>query len=127
MSEKIYGLMAEFNSPGDVLRAAKAVRAAGYRRWDVFSPFPVHGLDKVQHRAATVQSVGSALKSLEEVKASLRCISKIETDLVSILIFRAREAIYELTIKEDMRLAGKAVCSALNHLLLGKIRRRMKD
>ncbi|MGA2871731.1 MAG: quinol:electron acceptor oxidoreductase subunit ActD, partial [Verrucomicrobiota bacterium] len=47
MSEKIYGLMAEFNSPGDVLRAAKAVRAAGYRRWDVFSPFPVHGLDKV--------------------------------------------------------------------------------
>ena len=47
MSEKIYGLMAEFNSPGEVLRAAKAVRAAGYRRWDVFSPFPVHGLDKV--------------------------------------------------------------------------------
>ena len=47
MSEKIYGLMAEFSSPGDVLRAAKSLRAAGYRRWDVFSPFPVHGLDKV--------------------------------------------------------------------------------
>ena len=47
MSEKIYGLMAEFSTPGDVLRAAKSLRAAGYRRWDVFSPFPVHGLDKV--------------------------------------------------------------------------------
>ena len=47
MSEKIYGLMAEFNSPGEVLRAAEKVRDAGYRRWDVFSPFPVHGLDKV--------------------------------------------------------------------------------
>ena len=47
MSEKIYGLMAEFDSPGAVLRAAGKVRAAGYRRWDVFSPFPIHGLDKV--------------------------------------------------------------------------------
>jgi hypothetical protein len=47
MSEKIYGLMAEFNSPGEVLRAAEKVRAAGYRRWDVFTPFPIHGLDKV--------------------------------------------------------------------------------
>ena len=42
-----YGIMAEFDSPGAVLDAAKKVRAAGYSRWDVFSPFPVHGLDKV--------------------------------------------------------------------------------
>jgi len=47
MNEKIYGLMAEFNSPGEVLRAAEKVRAAGYRRWDVFTPFPIHGLGKV--------------------------------------------------------------------------------
>ncbi len=47
MSEKVYGLMAEFDSPGAVLRAAEKVRAAGYRRWDVFTPFPIHGLDKV--------------------------------------------------------------------------------
>jgi heme A synthase len=39
--------MAEFDSPGAVLHAAEHVRAAGYRRWDVFSPFPIHGLDKV--------------------------------------------------------------------------------
>ena len=47
MSEKLYGLMAEFNSPGEVLHAAEKVRAAGYRRWDVFTPFPIHGIDKV--------------------------------------------------------------------------------
>src|SRR5271168_1474906 len=47
MNESLYGIMAEFNSPGEVLRAAEKVRDAGYRRWDVFSPFPVHGLDKV--------------------------------------------------------------------------------
>ena len=44
---KIYGLMAEFDSPADVLHAAEKVRAAGYRRYDVFTPFPIHGLDKV--------------------------------------------------------------------------------
>jgi len=47
MSEKIYGLMAEFDSPGAVLHAAEKVRAAGYRRWDVFTPFPIHGIDAV--------------------------------------------------------------------------------
>ena len=47
MSERIYGLVAEFDSPAAVLSAAEKVRAAGYSRWDVFSPFPVHGLDKV--------------------------------------------------------------------------------
>ena len=47
MSEKNYGMAAEFNSAAEVLSAAEKVRDAGYRRWDVFSPFPVHGLDKV--------------------------------------------------------------------------------
>ena len=47
MSEQIYGLVAEFDSPAAVLRAAEKVREAGYRHWDVFSPFPIHGLDKV--------------------------------------------------------------------------------
>ena len=47
MSGKNYGLIAEFDSPASILQAAEKVRDAGYRRWDVFSPFPVHGLDKV--------------------------------------------------------------------------------
>jgi hypothetical protein len=40
-------MSAEFDSAASVLSAAEKVRDAGYRRWDVFSPFPVHGLDKV--------------------------------------------------------------------------------
>jgi hypothetical protein len=47
MNPKPYGLIAEFDSPAAVLSAAEKVRDAGYSRWDVFSPFPVHGLDKV--------------------------------------------------------------------------------
>jgi len=47
MSEKIYGLIAEFDSPAAILHAAEKVRDAGYRRWDAFTPFPIHGMDKV--------------------------------------------------------------------------------
>jgi ActD protein len=41
-----YGLLAEFDTTADTLHAAAIVRDAGYRRWDVFTPFPVHGLDE---------------------------------------------------------------------------------
>ena len=47
MNDKVYGLMAEFDTPGAVLHAAEQVRDAGYKRWDVFTPFTIHGLDKV--------------------------------------------------------------------------------
>ena len=43
---KPYGLVAEFTTAADTLRAAEKVRDAGFRRWDVFTPFPVHGMDK---------------------------------------------------------------------------------
>jgi len=47
MTAKYYGLMAEFDSPAAILAAAEKVRAAGYSRWDAFTPFPIHGLYQV--------------------------------------------------------------------------------
>ncbi len=47
MSAKPYGLLAQFDSPAAILRAAEKIRDAGYQRWDVFTPFPIHGMDKV--------------------------------------------------------------------------------
>lgn len=44
-SGPLYGLIAEFETPGALLAAAEKVRAAGYRWWDCCTPFPVHGLD----------------------------------------------------------------------------------
>ena len=41
-----YGVIAEFTTPAAVMHAAEKVRDAGFRRWDAFTPFPVHGLDK---------------------------------------------------------------------------------
>ena len=43
---RLWGLMAEFDTPADIYEAAKKVRAEGYRWWDCHVPFPVHGLDK---------------------------------------------------------------------------------
>ena len=43
---RTYGLIAEFDTAAAILHAAEKVRDAGFRRWDVFTPFPVHGMDK---------------------------------------------------------------------------------
>src|SRR5687768_8313336 len=43
---KVYGLGAEFDSVADLLAAAEKVRDAGFKKWDVHTPFPVHGMDK---------------------------------------------------------------------------------
>jgi hypothetical protein len=40
----LYGLLAEFEDPEDLVRAARAAREAGYTRMDAYSPFPVEGL-----------------------------------------------------------------------------------
>lgn len=41
-----YGVLAEFGTPAAVMTAAANVRNAGYTRWDVHTPFPIHGMDK---------------------------------------------------------------------------------
>ena len=46
VTAKPYGIIAEFETTADVLHAAEKVRNAGFRRWDVFTPFPIHGMDK---------------------------------------------------------------------------------
>jgi len=41
-----WGIVAEFDSPGALSRAAEKVRLQGYTRVDAHTPFPVHGLDR---------------------------------------------------------------------------------
>ncbi len=40
----VYGLMAEFDSAQALVAAAHKTHAAGYKKMDAFSPFPVEGL-----------------------------------------------------------------------------------
>lgn len=41
-----FGFVAEFDSASDLYHAAEHVRDAGFKRWDVHTPFPIHGMDK---------------------------------------------------------------------------------
>ena len=42
----VHCVMAEFTSAADVYHAAEQVRDAGFKKWDVFAPFPIHGIDE---------------------------------------------------------------------------------
>ncbi len=46
MTQQIYGVLAEFESPSKIYKACEKVRDAEYTKWDSFTPFPVHGLEK---------------------------------------------------------------------------------
>jgi hypothetical protein len=46
MKENIYGLLAEFDTPTELVAAAAQVRDAGYKKTDAFSPFPLHEIDE---------------------------------------------------------------------------------
>ena len=43
----VYGLAAEFESPAKVVEAARAARAYGYRRFEVYGPYPIKELDEI--------------------------------------------------------------------------------
>jgi Protein of unknown function (DUF3341) len=42
-TQPLYGVMAEFHTPDEYLAALRKVRAAGYTKFDGYSPLPVHG------------------------------------------------------------------------------------
>lgn len=44
MTESLYGIMAEFETPEQLLAATKAARDRGYRAMDAYSPYQVEGV-----------------------------------------------------------------------------------
>ncbi len=46
MEKNIYGLLAEFDTPTQLVDAANKIREAGYTKTDAFSPFPLHEIDE---------------------------------------------------------------------------------
>ncbi len=43
--DKVYGIIAELDSAASLFHAAEKIRDKGFKRWDVHTPFPVHGMD----------------------------------------------------------------------------------
>jgi hypothetical protein len=64
----VYGLMAEFDSPQELLTAAEKTHGAGYKQIDAFSPFPVEGLaDAIgfhKNRVSLVVLIGGIIGGL---------------------------------------------------------------
>ena len=57
-----FGMLAEYATPADLMHAAEKIRDAGFRRWDVFSPYPIHGMNQamgLKNTAAANQLVCS--------------------------------------------------------------------
>lgn len=45
-SKNMYGVIAEFRNPKELIDAASAVRKSGYKQFDTYAPFPIHGMEK---------------------------------------------------------------------------------
>ena len=46
---EIYGMMAEFHAPSDIVEAAERAHIEGYRRMDAYSPYPIEALTEALH------------------------------------------------------------------------------
>lgn len=45
-NKSTYGILAEVKNPKELIDIARLVNKSGYKKYDTFSPFPVHGMDK---------------------------------------------------------------------------------
>lgn len=51
---QLYGVVGMFDDVTSAVRTARAVRKAGYTRFDVHSPFPIHGIDEAMGIRPTI-------------------------------------------------------------------------
>lgn len=50
---RVHGIVAEWHETPAVVHAAELVRDAGYKKWDLNSPFPIHGIEEAMGFAKT--------------------------------------------------------------------------
>ena len=56
-----FAYVAEFDSATELYHAAEHVRDAGFKKWDVHTPYPVHGIDKAMGLGKSWLSVVSLM------------------------------------------------------------------
>lgn len=50
----LHGILAEYDNPTAVVKASKKVRDAGFTRWDTYTPYPIHGIEKAMGIRMTI-------------------------------------------------------------------------
>jgi hypothetical protein len=53
VSEKPYGIVSQFSTPKETIHAAEKLRDEGFKKFEVYTPFPVHGMDAAMGLKAT--------------------------------------------------------------------------
>ncbi|QSR89558.1 DUF3341 domain-containing protein [Methylacidiphilum caldifontis] len=77
IDEEIYGVGAEFNSVQKLKTAATELKKRGYTQWEVYSPFPIHGMDKTRNLAKSKVSFFSLVGGLIGLGIALVMVTAI--------------------------------------------------
>lgn len=48
-NQSLHGILAEFRNPKELIDAARQVEQSGYKKYDAYTPFPIHGLEKAMN------------------------------------------------------------------------------
>lgn len=74
MATELYGMMAEFDTPEQLLDGARRAHAAGYREMDAYTPMPVEGLSEaIGFHSTMVQRLVFALGVLGATGGFMLC------------------------------------------------------
>jgi len=63
-AKKVVGIVARYESPGELLHAAEKLTGLGYRKFDAHSPFPIHGMDDAMREKRSRVSYFAAAAAL---------------------------------------------------------------
>ena len=75
-----YGIGVQFPNAASLYHAAEKVRDRGYNRWDVFSPFPIHGMDDAMGLGRSKLSLISLLGGISGLALAFFMIYYISYD-----------------------------------------------
>ena len=51
---RVHGLIAEYATSAEAYHAAEQIRDAGYKKWDLHTPFPIHGIEEAMGIKKTI-------------------------------------------------------------------------
>ncbi len=118
--ERLYGLMAEFATPQDLVSAAERARAAGYRRLDAYAPFPIETLPEAlghgKSRVPLLVLIGAILGSVGGYGLQYWCAAIAYPLNVGGRPYNSWPAFIPVTFEMTILLA--AICAVLGMLAL---------
>ena len=80
-ADHVKAVIAEFDSPADLMHAAERVRDGGFQKFDCHSPFPIHGMDKAMGlKRSPIGFIvgGAALCGFLGISRFIYCVSAVD-------------------------------------------------